>query len=370
MAKPRTHAGQLDLFLHSGAVMLANDVLDALLARDRGRAMKNLHRLRAEDADYRQLGDLQTLCDVLRDWPFPGSDAAEVAQAVRTLAHTVQPAARHALGNRSVDFMRPFWSELASVVRPFRYDPAWPEAYRAGLLIRAGEYTAAEQAAASIPHAEDHPDAWHWLAVARHRSQGLEASRSALFRLALLAPERFGSGHRRNRRWDAAEGLGRLLGGMRLARSKGPGRGRLVSRLVAAGTSRDAHRSRCDRTRGYAGERCVRVDPSPAGIGDTRLQPNLGCRAQPVAGPRTGPVRVFHDTPPQRRLLKTGADRESPAASAARSFGIPTPLFQLRHQQIPVVPLDFDHPFLQRAAAAAPGFQFPGQLFQRSFGQR
>lgn len=190
MSERRTGPGQLDLFLHSGAVMLANDVVDALVARDGGRALDSLQRLRAEDADYREIGDLETLCGALDAWPFPASDAAEVAQAVRKLEHTVDPTARRAMGRRSPDFMRPLWSELANAVRALPYDPAWPSAHYAGLLIRAGEYKAAEKAAASIPQAEHQPDALHWLAVARYRVHGLEASRPALFRLALLAPER------------------------------------------------------------------------------------------------------------------------------------------------------------------------------------
>jgi len=47
MSKRRTHPDQLDLFLHSGAVMLTNDVLDALRARDLERTMRSLERLRA-----------------------------------------------------------------------------------------------------------------------------------------------------------------------------------------------------------------------------------------------------------------------------------------------------------------------------------
>lgn len=190
MSKRRTHPDQLDLFLHSGAVMLTNDVLDALRARDLERTMRSLERLRAEEADGRALGDLQVLCDALRDWPYPASDSAETARSVRKLEETVQPAARRAMGGCSADFMRPFWRDLATSVRQYPYDPAWPEAHCAALLLRAGEDRAAEEAAASLPDAEHQPNALHWMAVARYRAQGLEASRPLLFRLAMVAPER------------------------------------------------------------------------------------------------------------------------------------------------------------------------------------
>jgi hypothetical protein len=45
-------------------------------------------------------------------------------------------------------------------------------------------------AALAIPCAETTPDALQWLALARHRVQGLAAARAALFALAWHAPQR------------------------------------------------------------------------------------------------------------------------------------------------------------------------------------
>lgn len=76
-------SGQLDLFEHSRAVTLANDVIDALLARDAAFSTERFNGLCVEEPGHRACEALQTLC--------------------------------RALGDKAADFMRPFWRELACV---------------------------------------------------------------------------------------------------------------------------------------------------------------------------------------------------------------------------------------------------------------
>lgn len=181
---------QLDLFRDSGAVMLANEVVDALLARDRDRALSRLEALQAEDPDGSQHADLGVLCSALREWPPAAAGPEQIDGVARRLEAKVQPSAERAMARRAAQFMQPFWADLAQAAQPFDYEARWPEGYTAGLWLRAGDYGGAERAAEAIPEWERCPDALHWLAVARHRLGGLGACRPVLFRLALQAPER------------------------------------------------------------------------------------------------------------------------------------------------------------------------------------
>jgi hypothetical protein len=183
-------SGQLDLFEHSRAVALANDVIDALLARDAALSTERVNGLCIEEPGHRACEALQTLCRALGEWPRPSANPAEVAEAVRWLDGRVHPAALSALGDKAVDFMQPFWRELACVAGPHAYDSAYPESYSASLYLRCGDAVAAATAAHAVPNCDGNVDALHWIAVARYRAEGLNSCRAQLMRLALLAPQR------------------------------------------------------------------------------------------------------------------------------------------------------------------------------------
>lgn len=183
-------SGQLDLFVHSRAVVLANDVIDALLARDAALATGRFNSLCMEEPGHRAREALQTLCRALGEWPRPSADPAEIAEAVRWLDATAHPAAVSALGDKAADFMRPFWCELACAAGQHAYDSAYPRSYRASLYLRCGDAAAAATAAEAVPNCDGNIDALHWIAVARYRAEGLDACWAPLMRLALLAPKR------------------------------------------------------------------------------------------------------------------------------------------------------------------------------------
>ncbi|MBI3937971.1 MAG: hypothetical protein HY323_13415 [Betaproteobacteria bacterium] len=183
-------SGQLDLFLHSRAAVLANDVIDTLIARDAVRAAECLDRLRAEEPTHRTCKALEALCQILREWPFPSSSPTEIAEAIRRLETDTHPAALAAMGDKAGEFMRPFWRDLAQAAGPHVYDAAFPQSYSAALYLRCGDPEAAVAAALAVAHRDDNVDALHWLAVARYRTDGLDACRIPLMRLALLGPER------------------------------------------------------------------------------------------------------------------------------------------------------------------------------------
>lgn len=181
---------QLDLFQDSRAVVLANEAIDALAARDAARAETNVGKLRCEAPETRSLPPLETLTAALAGWRVPGADSAAIVQAVEWLENEIAPAANQALGRAAHAFMSGFFHDLAEVAQGLAYDASRPAAHRASLCLRCGEWAEAEAAAHSIPRSNAIPDALHWLCVARHRQHGLAAARSALFALAWHAPAR------------------------------------------------------------------------------------------------------------------------------------------------------------------------------------
>jgi hypothetical protein len=182
-------SGQLDLFVHSRAVILTNDTISALLAREAAQASACLGRLSAEVPDHGQLTALKTLSRALSEWPLRSTSPTEIAAAVEWIRGEVHAAALATMGGKAADFMRPFWQDLAHAGRSHPYDAAIPQSFCAGLYLRCGDVRAAARAAESIPDWERNADALHWLAVARYRIDGLNTCLAPLMRLALLAPQ-------------------------------------------------------------------------------------------------------------------------------------------------------------------------------------
>jgi hypothetical protein len=184
---------QLDLFLDSRAVMLANEVVEGLSARDVGRAAASLESLRGEAPEHPSLPALETLTAALAGWRRPDADAAVIVRTVEWLDIEIAPAARQALGPAAQAFVGGFFRDLADAARGLAYEPARATAHRAWLCLRCGEWTEAEEAARAISGSARNPDALQWLCVARHRRHGLAGARPSLFALAWHAPRRLPS---------------------------------------------------------------------------------------------------------------------------------------------------------------------------------
>jgi hypothetical protein len=182
---------QLDLFLDSQAVTLANDAIGALAARDAERASAALGRLRAEAPTYPGIDALERLAIALAAWSAPRADAAAIECAVDWLERNVAPAADQTLGEGSRRFIAAFFRDLADAARGLAYEPARPRAHRAWLCLRCGEWEEAMTAAETIAEPGATPDVIHWRCVARYRCEGLGAARPELFALAWRAPSRF-----------------------------------------------------------------------------------------------------------------------------------------------------------------------------------
>jgi hypothetical protein len=181
---------QLDLFLDSRAVSLANEAAGALAARDVAQSRSAIERLAREAPDHPGLLALDALARGLAAWQRPGGDPAAIGAAVRWLDESAAPAARGALGDAAQAFVAGFFRELADAAGGLAYDPAHAQAHRAALCLRAGEWVEAERAALEIPGAARRADPLQWVTVARHRQRGLAAARPTLFLLAWHAPHR------------------------------------------------------------------------------------------------------------------------------------------------------------------------------------
>jgi hypothetical protein len=179
---------QLDLFLDSREVLIANEAVEALVARDATRAAAKVDELAEEGPNHPALPALQLMTRALASWERPAADSAAIARRVARLQDEVAPAAAAVLGASARLFVHPFLLELAETARGLPYDAAHPQAHRAHLCLLGGDYDDAEEAVRAIADWRDNRDALHWLSVARYRREGLDAAREPVFQLAWRAP--------------------------------------------------------------------------------------------------------------------------------------------------------------------------------------
>lgn len=193
-----TSAPQLDLFVDTREVMLANDLIAALHARDVASAAKCLDLLRAEAPALASLDSFEVLVNRLRhaeegkERKEPNAqNAAELAAAADDLTHRVEPAARKVMGADAKRFVAPWFRELADLARAQPYDRDHRRAHAASLLLEAGDFAAAEAAALTIPGYDERPTSLAWLSIARYHQHGIDAARPSLLSLALRSPMEF-----------------------------------------------------------------------------------------------------------------------------------------------------------------------------------
>lgn len=181
---------QLDLFLDSRSVVLANEAASALLARDAERSARCVAELRSLAPDYPSLESFEILAHALAEWRQPPGDVEQIISAIETLELVLAPAAKQALGPAATQMLDAFFRDLAQASHGLPYDRARAKAHEAWLRLRCGDWAGAEAAALSIPRVAKVPDALHWLTVARYRQRGLAAARPTLFALACHEPQR------------------------------------------------------------------------------------------------------------------------------------------------------------------------------------
>jgi len=184
---------QLDIFNHSRDTMLRNDVLDALLRRDAPAARSALQVFSAEFAGDETLPPISLLLAAVEPRArAPFADHAAAADERRHLIEAIQPAALRLFGETSsANWLAPLWRTTARRAAPLPFRAEHGEDHAAPLWLRAGDWPAAADAVAGIESWRRIPAPLAWMAEARWRIDGLEASWALLTELAWLSPARF-----------------------------------------------------------------------------------------------------------------------------------------------------------------------------------
>ena len=179
---------QLDLFVDSAQTAAVNALLDALIARDAGKARQALERLVRIDRDHGQRFHASKLISAL-EAPTP----AEPAQGLELLERMERewiPAASALLGARRRDFLAPLWRDIGRDSTQPRSTQAIPNAMRRA--YREGfDWERMRRSVVAGPGYESEPVLLARLAEARWRLRDRCQGHESWFALCRLAPEEF-----------------------------------------------------------------------------------------------------------------------------------------------------------------------------------
>lgn len=190
------NAQQLDLFLDSYEVSLANEVVAALCAHDSERTAQSIARLRSEAPERPDLPafeSLEAFLALFRQLAAEVDSSALTPEAIEVVLEILDsriiPCAS-VLGSAARDFLKFFWRQLARVAtQPF--DPGRPHLHAADLFLHAEAYEAVEEAAKGIVGHSTDRAVLRWRAIARYRLASLKGARLQIFALAWYAAAAF-----------------------------------------------------------------------------------------------------------------------------------------------------------------------------------
>jgi hypothetical protein len=180
---------QLDIFEHSRDVMLRNAAIDALRNRDVAAITGAIAALAAEYAGDPLLPALTQLLERLRLSIAAPPDRATATEVLRLTENAVT-AAQHVLGAGAGAWLSPLWTDLATAIADFRFDPDNEELHTAPLLLRAGNAAEAARKIEAIASWRRQPAPLAWKIEAEYRVSGLAATWPLLAELSWLAPPR------------------------------------------------------------------------------------------------------------------------------------------------------------------------------------
>jgi len=186
-------AMQLDIFDDGRDTMLRNDVVHALEQRDAAAARSAWRVFNEEFAGDETLPLLAVLIDAIEGADTAAfADHAAVHQARRTMADAIEPAAARIFGAAAATaWLAPLWQAQARRAAALAFRSECSDDHAAPLWLRGGAWPAAAEAVARIESWRRIPAPLAWMAEARYRIDGLEASWSLLAELAWLSPGRF-----------------------------------------------------------------------------------------------------------------------------------------------------------------------------------
>lgn len=189
MILPRRMPIQLDIFEHSRDVMLRNAAIDALRTRDVAAITRAIAALAAEYAGDPLLPAFTQLLERLRLSMAVPLDRASATEVLRLTENAVT-AAQRVLGAAGGAWLSPLWTDLATAIADFRFDPDNEELHAAPLLLRAGNAAEAARKIEAIASWRRQPAPLAWKVEAEYRVSGLAAAWPLLAELSWLAPPR------------------------------------------------------------------------------------------------------------------------------------------------------------------------------------
>ncbi len=183
---------QLDLFTDGGKVMLQNDVIVALHARDAIAGRQALAAFASEYPAHDAIPALNLLLETLAKPITPIIDHFSAAEALRVMQTTVVSAAQRVLGSHAAaSWLSPLWRSLADAAVGLPFDAQTPQHHRAYPLLQSGQWAMAETEIARIPSWRRIPTPLAWMAQARFHQGGLECAWSLLMELAWIDAQAF-----------------------------------------------------------------------------------------------------------------------------------------------------------------------------------
>ena len=189
---------QFDLFADSRDVMLRNDLIEALRARDLPAARKAGTRLVAACPQDALLAPAEILLDQLGRRVRPFADAPAAKRAVEHVDTEIRRAAVLVFGvAKAEEWLAPLWQALAEAVAAQPFDPEVPEAHAVGLLMRLRQWLPAREAAEAIPSWRRMPCTLAWMGEIAFELDGLDGAWPLLAELAWIDATRFAALARR-----------------------------------------------------------------------------------------------------------------------------------------------------------------------------
>lgn len=183
---------QLDLFMDGREVILQNDVIAALRARDAIAGRRALTTFATEFPAHEVIAPLSLLLEALATPVSSFTSHGSVANALHIMQTTVVPAAQRVLGNHAAsEWLAPLWLSLADGAAGLPFDVQAPQHHRAYLLLQSGKWTMADTEIASIPSWRRIPTTLAWMAQARFHQGGLESACCLLMELAWIDAHEF-----------------------------------------------------------------------------------------------------------------------------------------------------------------------------------
>ena len=157
---PAEDRPQMDLFMDSPAITLANAVRDALRNRDATTARQRLEQLYEIDANHSERVGLKRLVTALEQADTPVGD---VDRALGMLQFGIAPLADDLLRHQVHDYLAPLWRRLAKALEGVDFDPRHPDRHASHALAQLRDWRGVREAIEQTPEWQHHP-----LLLARH----------------------------------------------------------------------------------------------------------------------------------------------------------------------------------------------------------